>query len=240
METNILLLILVALSAITTISQIILILQSDHPHESRPTDLWENQKKIMAKTEETSNRILGNASTKAQKIIANAELRGIKLFAREKLDSAQIVQDYAKQVSIIKTSLEEDITQITQQTEKTYQDYISNLEKLLFTHASKNEAMLLDKSNQLINTAQKELDNFIDAIHENIKNQIDRELAAVKTEISEYKKHRLNLVETNIIDIIEKTIQKTLGKKLDMRDQTDVIYKALEEAKLEHTVETNE
>ena len=55
-----------------------------------------------------------------------------------------------------------------------------------------------------------------------------------RQEIVEYRLHRQKVLDEKIVDILTEVLQKTIDKKLSLADQSDFIYKALEEAKNSH------
>ena len=62
---------------------------------------------------------------------------------------------------------------------------------------------------------------------------IELELKASRELIETYKTQQLKLIDENIVAMIEQTINIVLGKKLSLKDQLDLIYEALEKAKIE-------
>ena len=62
---------------------------------------------------------------------------------------------------------------------------------------------------------------------------IELELKAARELIETYKTQQLKLIDENIVAMMEKTINIVLGKKLSLKDQLDLIYEALEKAKVE-------
>ena len=48
-----------------------------------------------------------------------------------------------------------------------------------------------------------------------------------------YKNHRMEIINKYIIDILERTLEETLGKKLTLNEHSDLIFQALEQAKSE-------
>ena len=53
-------------------------------------------------------------------------------------------------------------------------------------------------------------------------------------EIDEYRIHRQKVMDEKIVDILEEVLALSIDKKLSLADQSDFIYKALEEAKKNH------
>ena len=97
-----------------------------------------------------------------------------------------------------------------------------------------NQKLLEEKSNTLITDSEKLLSDFTQDLHNRFRSQVDLELAKAKSEIENYKLRRVAILDENVVEILEKTIQIALGKKLTLTEHSDLIYKALEQAKKEH------
>jgi len=78
------------------------------------------------------------------------------------------------------------------------------------------------------------LGKFLKELETRTQTQVEQEIGSAKKLIEEYKQQRLEVVDENLIAILEKTLNITLGKKLTLSDQTQLIYEALEEAKKEN------
>ena len=62
---------------------------------------------------------------------------------------------------------------------------------------------------------------------------LTQELEKTLAEIKAYKEKRFQKIDKEIATIVEKTIYRTLGRGLSQKDQTELIYKSLAEAKEE-------
>lgn len=194
----------------------------------------DEQKKIIEDTREKSIDILSKATHKAQKILTNAELQGIKLFSKEKIETGKFTDEYQKHIHELEDTLETRFEDQASQADKAYEDFIKNMETAIQSHIMKNQKLLEEKSNTLIINSEKLLNNFTEDLHNRFRSQVDLELAQAKSEIESYKLRRIGILDENVVEILEKTIQITLGKKLSLSEHSDLIYKALEQAKKEH------
>jgi hypothetical protein len=68
-----------------------------------------------------------------------------------------------------------------------------------------------------------------------VKGDVERELAKAAEEIEQYKANRMRVVDERIVDILEEVLRVALDKKMSLADQSELIYKALEDAKKEHS-----
>lgn len=60
---------------------------------------------------------------------------------------------------------------------------------------------------------------------------------ATMKSLEEYKTGRMKALDENITAVVEATVEKVLGKKLSLTDQTDLVYEALEKAKQEKLIQ---
>lgn len=70
----------------------------------------------------------------------------------------------------------------------------------------------------------KELNSVL---HESVAGEFSR----IANELAQYRSARMRMVDERIIALIEETVGIVLQKKLSMQDQSDLVYRSLEEAK---------
>lgn len=194
----------------------------------------DEQQEIIEKTQDKSVDILSKATQKANSILSNAELRGIKLFSQEKMESEKFTEEYKKHIHELEDLLKTRFTTQAEEADRSYSEFIKNMETTIQFYINRNQKLLEEKSNTMIADSQKLLTNFVTDLHQRFRSQVDLELAKAKSEIESYKQRRLSILDENIVEIIEKTVQIALGKKLTLTEHSDLIYKALEQAKKEH------
>lgn len=192
------------------------------------------EKQILKESKEKSSSIIHKAIKQANKILVAAELKGMKLIATEKMASNKLAGQYQEHLRSLEENLGKQFEKIAKEGEVSYENFAKRIEQTIRETLDRNEKMLEQKTNIFFDNAQNELGRFTTDIHNKIRAQIDQELSAARAEIAEYKKHRLKALDENIIEILEKTLEVALGKKLSLADQSELIYKALEEAKKEH------
>jgi len=231
-----LLLISLGLNIFFAIIQVILLLLIDSGRQSRINDSpADNQ--ILTFAREKSNTILHRAIKQANKILASAELRGIGLFARQKVKSDKIESDWQERLQVLEKLIAEKFRNDSTAAEKAYSDFIEKIESAISSHVDQNRKLLEEKANKVMEQSQIVLNSFGSEIHEKVKKQLQDELAQAKASIADYKRQRLKVLDENIVEILEHTMRLALGSKLSLNEQSDLIYKALEEAKKEHALE---
>jgi len=237
METRILLFVLIALAMISVTTEIIqLLLFNTHQSSQEDTQAQKDMDAIVSQTREKSTNILHQAMAQANKMIANAELRGIGIVAKKSLETGKVSHDYEEQIRQMEMSFTQKMEEVTATTESSYQTFLKSLEATITTHMQENQKMLDQKGTQLVDKAESTLTAFMAEMHTKIERQLDRELTRAREEIAEYKSHRIRVIDSHIAELLERTIQIAMGKKLELGNQTDIIYKALQEAKQENAL----
>jgi len=90
-----------------------------------------------------------------------------------------------------------------------------------------------EKANGILERFEKNLESFLTQAEAKSTQSLESELAAVRQTIETYKKQQLSLVDENIVAMLEKTLGLVLAKKISLKDQLDLVYEALEKAKVE-------
>ena len=69
-----------------------------------------------------------------------------------------------------------------------------------------------------------------------VADRVEQEFAVAKQQIEEYKKMRLTKLDAEIVEIINDTVKRVVGKIIPMEEHKRLIISALEEAKREHVL----
>lgn len=101
------------------------------------------------------------------------------------------------------------------------------------------EAELISKTqreqriNDLFEKLETKLSDFLIQTEQKTTTSIELELTSTRQLIETYKNAQLKLIDENILAMMEQTLNIVLGKKLTLKDQLDLIYEALEKAKID-------
>lgn len=90
--------------------------------------------------------------------------------------------------------------------------------------------------NSIFEKLEERLSDFLVKTEQQTISSIELELKAARNLIDSYKNQQLKLIDENIIAMMEQTLNLVLSKKLSLKDQLDLIYEALEKAKIEKFV----
>ncbi|MDD5416243.1 MAG: hypothetical protein PHE48_04555 [Candidatus Daviesbacteria bacterium] len=166
---------------------------------------------------------------KSQEILGEAELEGIKVVAGSEVELSKLENEYSKRLS---QSLETSQRNIDKAQEKLMQ-FMTDLQKssAQFEEASKLSGQ--ERINQLFDRVENRLSDFLVQTAQKTSSSIELELKSSRQLIDTYKNEQLKLIDENIIAMMEQTLSLVLGKKLSLSDQLDLIYEALEKAKVE-------
>ncbi|MCL4338532.1 hypothetical protein M1271_02490 [Patescibacteria group bacterium] len=192
---------------------------------------------IVTKTKTESADILSKAIRQANKILVNSELKGLRIVAKEKLDSKKIADEYQEHIKSLEQKLEKQYAQQLEDTQEGYNIFLSTVEKSLQERIDQNQKMLEARALAFIDHSERLMEQFTESMQNQVREKVEKELQQAKAEIETYKQRRMQILDENIIEILEKTLHVALGKKLSLADQSDLIYQALEDAKKEHALD---
>lgn len=172
---------------------------------------------------------LHSAIKKAQAILAQAELEGIKIISQSKLSSGKLDEKYS---DIIKNeaSLAEKQLLLAEQT---YVKFLEDLKALSEKRETDTMELTRQNINQVFGKLEERLSAFLVTTEQKTTSSIELELKSARSLIESYKTQQLQLIDENIVAIMERTLSLVLNKKLSLKDQLDLIYEALEKAKVE-------
>src|SRR3989344_5785494 len=228
MENQILLFTILGLTFITALSQLFIILIKSSKHNNLDQDLDESDEYI-----KKANSIIHYAQEKSNKILANAELKGIEIISLQKLDISKIREDYVKSIKELEINLIDQFKSSLQNADKSYKDFLEIIEENLRQQELANQQLFQEKTNRLVESTQTTMITFLKGVNEKVAGQIDMELKALNNELDMYKSRRMEIMNKYIIDILERTLEETLGKKLTLEEHSEIIFDALEKAKNE-------
>ncbi len=172
---------------------------------------------------------LNQSIKKSQAILGQAELDSIKVVEGNKQETAKL-NEYLE--TKFAESLEESRQHIIA-TQNQFLQFMQSLQKRSeeFEEASKTAGE--QRIKQLFDRVESRLSEFLVQTEQNTTSAIELELKTTRQFIDTYKTRQLKLIDENIIAMMEQTLSLVLGKKLSLKDQLDLVYEALEKAKVE-------
>ncbi len=218
---------LIIISSAVTIAYLIKLFTSLN-HKDNPTD--EN---YIKEAQKKANQIILQAIKGAHKIMVRSELAGIKQIAKEKLEVEKIDRRYKKELETLAAKLFAGLDLHLEKQKKEYESYLLKTGKQLEESFSESKKRLLEKMDQFLEAESGTFSSFSQEVKNQIKSQVEEEMIKVNAEVENYKKARVIAIDKNIAAIVTAATLKVLGKKLTLDEQTDLVLKALDQAKVE-------
>lgn len=166
---------------------------------------------------------------KSQDILSSAEMEGVKVVADTKFEVQKYEKDYQQRLA--------DLINQSQQTIVSSQgqliQFMVDLQKRSqeFEEASRKSGE--QRINQMFERLEERIADFLIQTEQKSVASLELELKAARNLIESYKNQQLKLIDENIIAMMEQTLNLVLSKKLSLKDQLDLVYEALEKAKIE-------
>lgn len=180
------------------------------------------------------------AYTEQQKISLQTKQKSIQMLNAAEMAETQVISEgsYAARKLISEFNLKlQDLIQTSEKSIASSQDqlikFMGDLQKRSgdFETASRNTTE--QRINQMFERLENRLSDFLVQTEQKTTSSIELELKATRELIETYKSQQLKLIDENILAMMEQTLNLVLGKKLSLKDQLDLVYEALEKAKVE-------
>lgn len=231
------------LIVIIAVLLIIIYLQNEEVSTSHRI-INELRKPQEAPQDQTSQNLIHDAAEKANEIVTAAELESLKFSAEKETElnlfESQYQQKMDNMVSQIFALLSQTVKNVEGgfsssliQTEKDHEKFISTVEQHSSEWQNKLETDMSSRVNNLLFNFEQNLANFLSKAEKESLDAINLELRSARQLIDSYKSQQLSLVDENIVAVLERSMNLVLKEKLSLKDQLDLVYEALERAKLE-------
>jgi uncharacterized phage infection (PIP) family protein YhgE len=115
--------------------------------------------------------------------------------------------------------------------EKGIQHLAIALEEAAANESDKNAEIVREEMRKIGQQTASSVLEVARGLNEVLRKNLEKEFAAVAKEVEKYRTARLELVDERVLVLIEETAQIALGKSVSMAEQSDLVYRALEEAK---------
>lgn len=166
--------------------------------------------------------------------------KSIQLLTAAQLAETQVLAegDYAtrKLISEFKLKLQ-DLIKLSEKSITASQDslikFMADLQKRGVEFEVSSRAATEQRINQVFEHLENKLSDFLIQTEQKTTTSIELELKAVRQLIDTYKNQQLKLIDENIVAMMEQTLNLVLSKKMSLKDQLDLIYEALDKAKME-------
>jgi hypothetical protein len=203
-------------------------------------DIEKQSDELLNKTQGQSEQIIADAVKKAQAILSQAQVNEQKIFDEDKqiLNKLEKTseQEFLQANKEAKQVYQQELSAIAadlKNSQQQYLNYLGTLKSQIDQAQQANLDIVKQQTNSFFEKFEQKLSDFLTTTEQRTISSIDLEIKATKELINTYKQQQLRMLDDNIIGILEKTLSLVLAKKLTLTDQTELIYEALERAKLE-------
>lgn len=184
-------------------------------------------------TQEKSYGMLQQAMQKARELVGSAEMESLKLVSDSRYQTKKLESEYEKLFASSLSRLESRFSQQALQAEKEFIEYLQALKDQGNLSQNAVAQAAQQRTGEIFERFEQNLSTFLVQTQQQSTQAIELELRAARQLIDTYKAQQLSLIDENIIAMLEKTLALVLSKKITLKDNMDLIYEALEKAKVE-------
>lgn len=188
--------------------------------------------KFLESVTEKGWETLHQSIKKSQELLSQAELEGVEVAAESKLETKKFEQAFSEQLAEALNASKQTITRA----QAALLVFMQDLQKRSSEFEEAEKTAGEQRINQLFDRMENRLSDFLMQTAAKTTSSIELELKASRELIETYKAEQLKLIDENIIAMMEQTLNLVLAKKLSLKDQLDLVYEALEKAKVEKFV----
>lgn len=184
--------------------------------------LEQTPQQIRQLAENQSQNLIQHATSQANEIVTSAEVNSLKTTAQAMLEEKLFEEDF-----------KQELLNYQKQIEQTHAKYLQALEQKSLVQQTRVEQALNSKINEVFLNLDQKLTGFLSKSEEKSLDAINLEIKSARQLIDSYRAQQLGLIDENIVAILESTMNLILKKKLTLNDQLDLVFEALEKAKIE-------
>lgn len=192
----------------------------------------------------TDQQLIRNASAKADEIVSKAEGMALKIATEKIMESSLFEDDLKKKFDesfeVLNLQFEQNFKNIQAQldaslnnSEEKHEQFVMQLEKQSVAWSNRIEDEMHSKITGLLLDFEQKLTDFFAGAEQKSLDAINVEIKSARALIDSYKSQQLSIIDENIIAVLERTMSLILHQKLTLKDQMDMVFEALEKAKLE-------
>lgn len=115
--------------------------------------------------------------------------------------------------------------------EKGIQHLALALEEAAANESDKNAEIVREEMRKIGKETAQSVVRVAEGLDATLRVNLEKEFVSISTQLDKYREARMRLVDERILVLIEETAQIALQKQLSMQDQSDLVYRSLEEAK---------
>lgn len=172
--------------------------------------------------DEKSWDIIHDSIRKSQAIEAQAELDSLKLNSQSEMRLKDFEKESEQKIAM---TSDEVVQSIKEETARAGESYKKNLAEEL----AKFQSLREETEDQV----RKSMEELVQRFDVDLSSSVNRIQDEVRKELEDYQKRKETLIDQNAEEIMERAVELYLGKKLDKKEQMQLVFEALERAKNE-------
>jgi len=177
--------------------------------------------------------VMENATKKAEDLISDAETDSLKIATSAKMGTELFESEYNKKLEGVLDKAQLDFSKKLEESMEHYKSLISSLEQTSQETQKETEDAMKTRINAALLSFEQNLSNYLSQAEQKSFESINLELKSARSLIDTYKQQQLELIDENIVAVLERTLSLVLRDKLTLKDQMDLVFEALEKAKIE-------
>lgn len=191
-----------------------------------------------------SDRLISQAKLDANKIVTSAEVDALKISTEANLGKDLFQKDFKealdKEINLTLLnfnqhlqSLQSHIETRVNSNDDQYKKFLESIEQQIVETQKHAQEQLTTKVNELMLNFEQKLASSLAKSEQQSIEAVNLEVRSARQLIDSYKSQQLTLVDENIVAVLERVMGLVLKEKLTLKDQLDLVYEALERAKVE-------
>ena len=180
-----------------------------------------------------SANIISSAQKKAETLITEAELEGIKIQASSELSGQDFEQLYKQRLDQSVKLAAEQLTSSLTKTQTSFEEFVKQLQQQSTSSEAELQGLIRQRIGVILFNLEQSMTSFLSTSQQKSLDSVNLELKSARSLIDTYRSQQLALIDENIVAVLERTLSLVLHNNLSLKDQVDLVYEALEKAKVE-------
>ena len=214
-----------------TITVIVWLIKEFSKHNKTPIENFD--KTTVSDLTSKNYELLHSTIQKSEQLITAAENEGVKIASESKFRTTELEQRYEKILSESVDTTKQKFYGSIVKADEEFVGYLLDLKSRGEQVQTLIDSTVKQKVDDLFTKLNTNLTGVVTKSVADSLAAIQKELENSRSSVENYKQKQIRLIDENIIDVLEKTLSIVLVKKLTLKDQLDLVYEALEKAKIE-------
>lgn len=150
---------------------------------------------------------------------------------KEKLSES--IKQVDNKLDLTLEALQAQMTSNLNSLQEVHKKFVNNLEEMALNEQKNTQERINTKINEMLLNFEQNLTGFLSNSEQKSLEAINIEVRSARQLIDNYKAQQLAIIDENIVSVLERTLELVLKEKLTLKNQLDLVYEALEKAKVE-------